>query len=222
MIQAAEINRIFDLISDEVQTDYFTTSEKSDFFNQAQLELFHRLLTPDNPTTEASKVNAGYQSSLHLIDDVAPFVHPMSGALDVTSQRMWARIFNADMTPQGRSLALSTGLQTNQGAGWYPSTSLAHYEITKRYSMGSFFKFDACNPGHSEDKDGIYMLPNKPGEWRLMAVVYPQQVDIDGNVGSEFPQKLFPDLIHHSLRLAGVAIRDEGLIGLLDSYMKLV
>ena len=74
-ITAAQINETFELILDEVGSPYFTNAQKEEFFTEAQLAIWRKLVQPDTAPGQIAVMggNAFYESSDKIGRLLAPY-----------------------------------------------------------------------------------------------------------------------------------------------------
>jgi hypothetical protein len=230
----AELSSRFDLICDKVGSPYFSSTEKADFFNTAQLSIIDEIIFPtkkqdrkDVDIFDFSREDA-FQQGIGTLVRTATVTGIASGTTNITFNQINTALVSGTVYKVIDFLVqASTGSTTTYNSAKRVRTINAASRVygnlrtfnsftnnTGRSAIYTISSFASGTTG-TTSQGRIEFFPAAPvsgSSYLVEVVVFPRTISITGSVvNPEIDAMFHNELLFRSLQLAGISIREGEL-----------
>lgn len=231
---ATELSARFDLICDKVGSPYFTSAEKDNFFNTAQLSLIDEILFPskkqdrkDVDALDFSREDA-FQQGIGTLVRTATVTGIASGTTKITFAQVNTALVTGTVYKVVNFLVqAATGSTTNYVSAKRVRTITAASNVYKglrtfntatsnsnRNAIYTISSYPSGTTG-TTSLGQIEFFPSAPvsgSSYLVEVVVFPRPISTSGSlVNPEIDPMFHNELLFRSLQLAGISIRENEL-----------
>jgi len=230
----AELSSRFDLICDKVGSPYFSSTEKADFFNTAQLSIIDEIIFPtkkqdrkDVDIFDFSREDA-FQQGIGTLVRTATVTGIASGTTNITFNQINTALVSGTVYKVIDFLVqATTGSTTTYNSAKRVRTINAASRVygnlrtfnsftnnTGRSAIYTISSFASGTTG-TTSQGRIEFFPAAPvsgSSYLVEVVVFPRTISITGSVvNPEIDAMFHNELLFRSLQLAGISIREKEL-----------
>jgi hypothetical protein len=230
----AELSSRFDLICDKVGSPYFSSTEKADFFNTAQLSIIDEIIFPtkkqdrkDVDIFDFSREDA-FQQGIGTLVRTATVTGIASGTTNITFTQINTALVSGTVYKVIDFLVqATTGSTTTYNSAKRVRTINAASRVygnlrtfnsftnnTGRSAIYTISSFASGTTG-TTSQGRIEFFPAAPvsgSSYLVEVVVFPRAISITGSVvNPEIDAMFHNELLFRSLQLAGISIREKEL-----------
>jgi hypothetical protein len=230
----AELSSRFDLICDKVGSPYFSSTEKADFFNTAQLSIIDEIIFPtkkqdrkDVDIFDFSREDA-FQQGIGTLVRTATVTGIASGTTNITFTQINTALVSGTVYKVIDFLVqATTGSTTTYNSAKRVRTINAASRVygnlrtfnsftnnTGRSAIYTISSFASGTTG-TTSQGRIEFFPAAPvsgSSYLVEVVVFPRTISITGSVvNPEIDAMFHNELLFRSLQLAGISIREKEL-----------
>lgn len=231
---ATELSARFDLICDKVGSPYFTSTEKDNFFNTAQLSLVDEILFPskkqdrkDVDALDFSREDA-FQQGIGTLVRTATVTGITTGTTKITFAQVNSALVTGTVYKVVNFLVqAATGSTTNYVSAKRVRTITAASNVYKglrtffntavtgnRNAIYTVSSYASGTPG-TTSLGQIEFFPPAPAtgsSYLVEVVVFPRPISTSGSlVNPEIDPMFHNELLFRALQLAGISIRETEL-----------
>jgi hypothetical protein len=229
-----ELSSRFDLICDKVGSPYFSSTEKADFFNTAQLSIIDEIIFPtkkqdrkDVDIFDFSREDA-FQQGIGTLVRTATVTGIASGTTNITFTQINTALVSGTVYKVIDFLVqATTGSTTTYNSAKRVRTINAASRVygnlrtfnsftnnTGRSAIYTISSFASGTTG-TTSQGRIEFFPAAPvsgSSYLVEVVVFPRTISITGSVvNPEIDAMFHNELLFRSLQLAGISIREKEL-----------
>uniref|UniRef100_UPI0026051B56 hypothetical protein n=1 Tax=uncultured Sphaerochaeta sp. TaxID=886478 RepID=UPI0026051B56 len=208
-----------DLLTDEVQTGYFTDAEKDHFINMAQHAFMRRLFPLSMPAAKySSPGSGGYVGSGKMVER---YVEPLSQ--EVSGQIGTGSILLSDIESQLSGSGsiwtiLSMSVSSDEDGTYYPSRWVSESEYRKRSAHKLLAGCVSDSMWYTIEGK---VVVSHGSYYKANVLRVPVDVEL-GVTNCEYPEAAKDIILYLSLVQAGIATRDtEFLAQVEESFVKI-
>lgn len=202
MITATELHRLFNLIHDEVDSDYFGVSQRDDWLTLAQLHIFKHFYDSDGLIQ-----TKGHEETRKYGQYISPFL------VEATASNSTGLVNHSDISsdPLHAVPVFVCGYNTLGGRKnvCRPITKAEH----ARQNNMPFYTPVNYNPVVVILNDSYQIYPIEGTmTWEATAYRIPPAIDLNQGIGSEFQESLKGMIAYKAVQLAGISVRDDNFV----------